>query len=68
MDMAKRLAAVAFLWPVFSTRNCFRFLRAEPLGRRTAIFFTEFLPIVGVTWILWAAAWLIGLRLVVLLY
>jgi hypothetical protein len=65
--MAKKLMAAIFLWPIFSTRNCLRFLSSEPSGRRGATFCTEFLPFLVVTSILWAAVWLIGLGLIGLL-
>jgi hypothetical protein len=58
MNLSEVSAAKAiFGWPLYSTLNAVLFSSAQPNWRARIATFTQFLPVLGVTTLIWAIAW-----------
>jgi O-antigen ligase len=57
------IAAIIFLWPLYSLRNCIRFSGNERRWSTKIGTFGSFLPVLMISTVIWAAGWATGLWL-----
>ena len=56
-------AKAIFGWPLYSTLNAVSFSGAQPNWRAKVATFTQFLPVLGLTTLIWVIAWAVPIWL-----